>query len=262
MKPCFNPTCDRHGHLLTGFGESPQTMALFVLPTAEEITLSLEGGGESKVSNETRFNRLSRRASRKIGDVPVKTVMAEKVESKLRPTKKIESKPLSIRRVIVAVNLTRKCDATVRYAAEISRGYNAALYICYVFWPSLRIQGNRCDLIDREQREFRHKLEELAEQVRGSVPICKAALLAGNPAERISTLAHDIHADLIVIASFRSDPHSTAQCGQGGETALSRGGLPRQKRITFDQTRCFASIDSVCRMRVRTAGRSRPGKSA
>jgi len=68
----------------------------------------------------------------------------------------------------------------------------------------MRTQGDHYDLIDREQREFRHKLEDLADQIRGTVPICKAALLAGDPAERISTLANDIHADLIVIAS--SDP--------------------------------------------------------
>jgi len=92
----------------------------------------------------------------------------------------------------------------VRYAVEIGRRYDAALYICYVFWPSMRTQGDHYELIDREQREFRHKLEDLADQVRGSVPICKAALLAGDPAKRIASLAQDVHAELIVTAS--SDP--------------------------------------------------------
>jgi nucleotide-binding universal stress UspA family protein len=204
MKFCFNPTCDRHGHMLTGLGESAQTMALFVLPRVEEITLFSEDAGELKVSNTKSFNWLSPSGNRKKEILPLKTLAAEKVESSRLPTKKTESKPLAIRRIIAAVNLTKKYEATVRYAAEIARGYKAALYICHVFWPSMRTQGDHYDLIDREQRDFRHKLDELADQVRENVPICKAALLAGNPVKRISTLAYDVHADLIVMA--RSDP--------------------------------------------------------
>src|SRR5215469_1914631 len=87
------------------------------------------------------------------------------------PTKKAESKPRSIRRIIAAVDPSKNCEATVRYASEIAGRYDATLYICHVFWPSIRNQGQRYDSIDREQREFRHQLEVLADQVRGSVPI-------------------------------------------------------------------------------------------
>jgi hypothetical protein len=37
MKHLFSPTSDRYGHLITGVGGPPQTMALFVLPSAEDI---------------------------------------------------------------------------------------------------------------------------------------------------------------------------------------------------------------------------------
>ena len=40
MKRSFNPTCDRHGHLLTGLGVPPQAMQPFVFPTAEEMAFS------------------------------------------------------------------------------------------------------------------------------------------------------------------------------------------------------------------------------
>jgi hypothetical protein len=40
MKGPFNPSCDRYGHLLTSVGGSPQVMAPFTFPTAEEIALS------------------------------------------------------------------------------------------------------------------------------------------------------------------------------------------------------------------------------
>ena len=66
--------------------------------------------------------------------------LAEKVES-APLNKKAESKPLSIRRIIAAANLSKKCEATVRYASEIAGRYDATLYICYVFSPSIRNQS-------------------------------------------------------------------------------------------------------------------------
>jgi hypothetical protein len=48
------------------------------------------------------------------------------------------------------------------------------------FWPALRAQGNYY-LIDHKYEAFRHKPEELAEIVLGTVPICKPALLASDP---------------------------------------------------------------------------------
>jgi hypothetical protein len=44
MKRSFSATCDRYGYLITGIGESPQIMALFVLPSVEDITLVSDSG--------------------------------------------------------------------------------------------------------------------------------------------------------------------------------------------------------------------------
>jgi len=49
MKGSFSPTCDRHGHILSGIGGSPQVMAPFVFPTAEEMAF-LPVAGDSSVS--------------------------------------------------------------------------------------------------------------------------------------------------------------------------------------------------------------------
>jgi len=67
MKGSFNPTCDRHGHMLTGVGSSPQLMAPFVCPTAEEI--ALDSPSETWSTSEV-LDELVRKA-----DCPV---MAEK----------------------------------------------------------------------------------------------------------------------------------------------------------------------------------------
>ena len=42
MKGSFSPTCDRYGHILTAATGSPPVMALFTIPTAEEIPLFRE----------------------------------------------------------------------------------------------------------------------------------------------------------------------------------------------------------------------------
>ena len=56
MKGLFNPTCDRHGHILTGVGGSPQVMAPFVFTTAEEIALFPGGAGNGSASGHGQPN--------------------------------------------------------------------------------------------------------------------------------------------------------------------------------------------------------------
>jgi len=115
---------------------------------------------------------------------------------------KAGTKEISIRRIIAALDLTKKCEATLHYAAELARRYHASLCVTFVFWPPMVSEGDEYYLIDREQREFRHKLEQLANQVRGIAPWCKSAFLIGDPANRIAALARDSHADLIVTTSY------------------------------------------------------------
>jgi universal stress protein A len=115
---------------------------------------------------------------------------------------KAETKEISIRQIIAALDLTKKCEATLHYAAELARRYHASLCVTFVFWPPMVSEGDEYYLIDREQREFRHKLEQLANQVRGIAPWCKSAFLIGEPADRIAALARDSHADLIVTTSY------------------------------------------------------------
>jgi len=49
MKGSFNPTCDRHGHILTGVGGFQQAMEPFLFPTAEEMAF-LPGARNDRIS--------------------------------------------------------------------------------------------------------------------------------------------------------------------------------------------------------------------
>jgi nucleotide-binding universal stress UspA family protein len=113
-----------------------------------------------------------------------------------------EAKPLSIRQVIAALDLDRRCDATLDYAAKLAGYYYATLYVAHVFWPPRLSEGPYYYLIDKEQREYARKLDQMVRLASKSAPRSRPALLVGEPAKRIAALARDIHADLIVTSSY------------------------------------------------------------
>jgi len=115
---------------------------------------------------------------------------------------KAETNALTIRRIIVALDLTKKCEATLDNAAKLARRYHASLCVAYVFWPRLLSEEERYYLIDKQQKEFRQELDQLVNQVRRITPWCKSAFLVGEPADRITALARDSQADLIITTSY------------------------------------------------------------
>jgi universal stress protein A len=131
---------------------------------------------------------------RRCGDLNVKTLEAE------TPTRKL----LSIQRIVVAVDLTEHPEATARYAAEIAKCFNASLYVAYVFSSApmyeLGSEGSY-NIIDQERRDLGARLDELARRVQKIVPASESVFLDGEPAEKISALAGDVDADLIITAS-------------------------------------------------------------
>src|SRR5260221_13918969 len=77
----------------------------------------------------------------------MKTLQAEKLEDKLT----------SIRRVIVAVDLTKHSEATAHYAAEIAKCFNASLYVAHVFASEgfYEFGGESAyNIVDQRRRSF------------------------------------------------------------------------------------------------------------
>jgi nucleotide-binding universal stress UspA family protein len=115
---------------------------------------------------------------------------------------KAQTKQLTMRRIIAALDLKKNCERTLVYAAKLAKLHHASLYVAYVFWPRMLSERERYYWVDKQQTELKHELDKLVNHVRGIAPESKSTFLVGEPADRITALARDSHADLIITTSY------------------------------------------------------------
>jgi nucleotide-binding universal stress UspA family protein len=111
---------------------------------------------------------------------------------------------LSIKRVLVAVDLSEQSKVTATYAAELAKCFGASLTLVHVHDPVPLYEyasETTCTVLDEQREDLQKLLDELTQQVRKPGLVCRSVFLDGDPAERISALASDIDADLIVTGS-------------------------------------------------------------
>jgi len=124
----------------------------------------------------------------------MKTLEAETLAGKL----------VSIRKILVAVDLSDHSEATASYAAELANSFGASLTVAYVYEPiplSEYASETTYSLLEEQRCDLRKLLDELTQKVQKIGAVCEPAFLVGKPAEQISTLARKIGADLVVAAS-------------------------------------------------------------
>jgi nucleotide-binding universal stress UspA family protein len=111
---------------------------------------------------------------------------------------------VSIKKVLVAVDLSEQSEATATYAAELAKCFGASLTLVHVHNPvplyEYASETTRT-VLDEQREDLQKLLNELTQQVRKLGLACRSVFLDGDPAERISALASDIDADLIVTGS-------------------------------------------------------------
>jgi len=111
---------------------------------------------------------------------------------------------VSIKKVLVAVDLSEQSEATATYAAELAKCFGASLTLVHVHDPVPLYEyasETTCTVLDEQREDLQRLLNELTQQVRRLGLVCRSVFLDGDPAERISALARDIDADLIVTGS-------------------------------------------------------------
>jgi|ERR1700736_1933168 nucleotide-binding universal stress UspA family protein len=119
-------------------------------------------------------------------------------------TEKPKEKLISIRKIVVAVDLSEHSEATTRYAAELAKSFDASLYVVHVFLPAsfYSVASEKSyGLINEECERLRERLDQLTDGVREAVPASEVVLLMGDPVEEITAMARNVDADLIITAS-------------------------------------------------------------
>jgi nucleotide-binding universal stress UspA family protein len=113
-----------------------------------------------------------------------------------------------IRRVLVAVDLTRRSLATAEYGVNIAKSFGASVVVVYVH-PTESVfnfvSNGGYDLIDSEQQNQRHALMSLTDTVSKKYPFCTQTFLVGEPAKTVAEFAREIGADLIIAGSHHPD---------------------------------------------------------
>ena len=177
MKGSFNPTCDRHGHMLTGVGGSPQVMAPFVLPTAEEIALFPGGVGIGSASTGQGQRNGSSAKKRKV---------AFRIRKILVPVDSERTKPADLKRTI---QLARRLGAqiTLLHCYESPRSFTYA-------------EGDTAfdDVIQHRERNL-VRLKSLCSKVRRSWSKCLWLFEDGPLPASILRVSKSMGADLIVV---------------------------------------------------------------
>jgi universal stress protein A len=117
------------------------------------------------------------------------------------------SKFTLIQKVLVAVDLSEHSEATATYAAQLAKCFGASLTLVHVHDPVPLYEfasETTCTVLDQQREDLQKLLDELKQKVQKLGLVCRSAFLDGKPAERISALARDMDADLIVVRGEQS----------------------------------------------------------
>jgi nucleotide-binding universal stress UspA family protein len=118
---------------------------------------------------------------------------------------------LSIKKILVAVDLSPRSEETTAYAAELAAPFGASLTLVHVCSPKEAGEetGKKANRFDDPMMAAEEALGDLARKARGTCPSCSAYLCVGDPAEKIIEMAETLHADLILTGS-----HNQSSLGQ------------------------------------------------
>ena len=107
---------------------------------------------------------------------------------------------LSIKKILVAVDLSPHSEKTAAYAAEFAAHFSASLTLVHVCSPkdATEITGSTDSRFGDPVIAPQKELENLAREVRKTYPSCTAYLYVGDPADKIVQLAQTLNADLIL----------------------------------------------------------------
>ena len=114
------------------------------------------------------------------------------------------SQTFNVRKIVVAVDLSKHSKKTAAYAAEFARSFGASITLVHAFPPEQITQFTTEEVHEGYEEELRaseRDLRKLADSVRETGSDCDFEFRVGDPAEEVSLIAKDLDADLIITAS-------------------------------------------------------------
>jgi nucleotide-binding universal stress UspA family protein len=126
--------------------------------------------------------------------------MNDLLEATRAPLTTSSGADLSIKKILVAVDLSRHSERTAAYATELAAPFGASLTLVHVSSPkeAAEVTNSKDSRFGDPVIAPELDLENLARKVRETYPTCSAYLCAGDPADKIVRMAETLHADLIV----------------------------------------------------------------
>ena len=109
---------------------------------------------------------------------------------------------LSIKTILVAVDLFSHSERTVAYALSIARNFGASLKLVHVYAPPASSEFGTediCRLLEKDRKDAERRLTNLVDQIRAIYPKCESLFTTGDPAEQVAKAAIMMRADLIVV---------------------------------------------------------------
>jgi nucleotide-binding universal stress UspA family protein len=144
----------------------------------------------------------------------------------IRPPQALPAREHGIRRVLVCLDRSPFSEVCLPYALCISKTFGSALTLLHVLEAPHERSGPRSgprstdalgwEISRREASEYLQRVERQATELSGQH--VDVRLEQGHPAERIAAIAHEIGADLTVLASH----------GEGGVAAWNLGSTVQQ----------------------------------
>jgi nucleotide-binding universal stress UspA family protein len=119
-------------------------------------------------------------------------------------TKTAPESALSIKKIVVAVDLSADSEVTARYAIGIAKPFAASIVLVHVHAAT-----NQSEFVTEElgmasirrQQQAGERLTNLTKRLEDEYASCTERFLVGEPAEEIARVASELNADLIVTAS-------------------------------------------------------------
>jgi nucleotide-binding universal stress UspA family protein len=109
---------------------------------------------------------------------------------------------LSVKTILVAVDLSPRSNRTVAYALSIARQFGASVRVIHVYVPPTAAEFGGQDmyrLLEKDRDDAERRLVSLVGQIQAAYPKCEAHFVTGDPVEQVARIAALVKADLVVV---------------------------------------------------------------